>query len=70
MYPYHNKIKQRINNGELIKYEFVQKYKQIEPALLLYFKTEPHVKPIREHRFEEYAPILKTWDDHQKNLNG
>ena len=27
MYPYHNKIKQRIKNGELIKYEFVEKYK-------------------------------------------
>lgn len=58
MYPYHNKIKQRIKNGELINYEFVDKYKNISPCLLLYFKTEPFVKPIREHRFEEYKALL------------
>jgi len=58
MYPYHNKIKQRIRNNELIKYEYVDKYKKISPCLLLYFSTEPHVRPIREHRFEEYDNIL------------
>jgi len=61
MYPYHNKIKQRINNGELIKYEFVDRYKQIAPALLLYFKTDPYIRPIREHRFEEYKELLKPY---------
>lgn len=54
MYPYHNKIKQRIKNGELIRYEFVAKYKNISPCLLLFFNTEPYIKPIREHRFSEY----------------
>lgn len=58
VYPYHNKIKQRIRNGELIKYEYVEKYKNISPCLLLYFKTEPFIKPIREHRFAEYESIL------------
>ena len=29
MYPYHNKIKQRIKNKELIAYEYVDKYKLI-----------------------------------------
>ena len=59
MYPYHNKIKQRIKNGELNKFEFLEKYKQISPCLLLYFKTEPYTRPIREHRFEEYELLLK-----------
>ena len=59
MYPYHNKIKQRIKNKELIKYEYVEKYKSISPCLLLYFDTEPRIRPIREHRFEEYEEILK-----------
>ncbi len=63
MYPYHNKIKQRIKNKELIKYEYVDKYKSISPCLLLYFHTEPKIRPIREHRFEEYETILKA----QKN---
>jgi hypothetical protein len=60
MYPYHNKIKQRIKNGELVKFEFVEKYKDISPCLLLYFKTEPFVKPVREHRFAEYKLILSA----------
>jgi len=60
MYPYHNKIKQRIKNGELIKFEFVDKYKNISPCLVLYFKTEPYIKPVREHRFPEYKIILQN----------
>jgi len=58
MYPYHNKIKQRIKNRELIRYEYVDKYKSIVPCLLLYFSTEPKIKPIRKHRFKEYELIL------------
>jgi hypothetical protein len=59
MYPYHNKIKQRINNNELVNFEYVEKYKNISPCLLLYFSTEPKIRPIREHRFKEYEKILK-----------
>ena len=58
MYPYHNKIKQRINNNELIKYEYVEIYKTIKPCLILHFDTEPKIRPIREHRFREYEEIL------------
>jgi hypothetical protein len=59
MYPYHNKIKSRIANNELVRFEYVEKYKDITPCLLLYFSTEPYIRPIREHRFEEYDLILK-----------
>ena len=58
MYPYHNKIKQRIKNKELIGYEYVDSYKKIKPCLLLYFNTDPKVRPIREHRFHEYEILL------------
>ena len=61
MYPYHNKIKQRIRNRELVKYEYVDKYKDIFPCLLLYFNTDPNLRPIRKHKFEEYQALL---DDH------
>lgn len=64
MYPYHNKIKQRIKNGELIRYEYVERYKDISPCLLLYFSTEPHVRPVREHRFDEYETIFSQADPH------
>lgn len=60
MYPYHNKIKQRINNNELVSFEFVDEYNKIKPCLLLYFRTYPYVKPVREHRFTEYKELLKT----------
>ena len=59
MYPYHNKIKQRIKNNELVKYEYVDKYKSISPCLLLYFSTEPMIRPIRIHRFKEYELIIE-----------
>lgn len=59
MYPYHQKIKQRITNGEMTCFEFVDEYNKIKPCLLIYFRTFPYVKPIREHRFEEYKQILK-----------
>ena len=62
MYPYHNKVKSRIANNELIKYEYVEVYKKISPYLVLYFNTEPYVRPIREHRFEEYEALFKTLD--------
>ena len=59
MYPYHNKIKSRITNGEMIKYEYLDAYKNIKPCLMLYFKTAPYTRPIREHRFEEYEAIFE-----------
>ena len=64
MYPYHNKIKQRIKNRELVHYEYVDNYKMISPCLLLYFSTDPTVKPIRKHRFEEYEQLFKEYYKH------
>lgn len=63
MYPYHNKIKQRIKNGELIGFEFAQDWPKIGSCLLLRFNTMPAVRPIRAKRFGEYAPILKQWSE-------
>lgn len=60
MYPYHNKIKHRIKSNELIKYEYLDKYKSISPCLLLFFNTEPKIRPIREHRFKEYEKIINN----------
>ena len=60
MYPYHNKIKQRINNKELLRYEYVESYNGISPCLLLHFETEPKIRPIREHRFKEYEELFRS----------
>ena len=58
MYPYHNRIKQRIKAGELIGFEFVDNYPGIGEALVLKFNTYPPLRPIRPHRYAEYMPLL------------
>ena len=66
LYPYHNKIKQRIRNGELAAYDYVTNYPRIGEALVLYFSTYPPVRPIRPHRYAEYAPLLAAWEAGRK----
>jgi hypothetical protein len=61
MYPYHNKIKQRIRNRELVSYEYVDVYKKISPCLLMYFNTDPKIRPIRNHKFQEYQQLLDKY---------
>ena len=72
MYPYHNKIKQRIRAGELIGYAYVEDYPRIGQALVLYFSTYPPMRPIRPHRYEEYRLLLQRWererDDHSDSV--
>lgn len=60
MYHYHNKVKQRIRNGELIDWFYTDTYPRIGTALVLVFSTEPHRRPIRPHRWPEYLPLLKA----------
>lgn len=59
MYPYHNKIKQRINNGELVSHYFTENYPRIGKALVLVFNTYPFERPIRPHKWDLYSSILK-----------
>jgi len=65
MYPYHNKIKQRIKNGELIGFEFAEDWPKIGSCMLLRFNTLPALRPIRPKRYAEYAPILSRWAQQQ-----
>ena len=62
MYSYHNTIKKRIKNGELVGYEYLSNYKNIGECLLLYFSTVPFERPIRPHRYSEYADILADYN--------
>ena len=59
MYPYHNKIKQRIAAGELIGYEWRTDYPNIGECLVLKFSTPPFLRPIRPHRYAEYIPLIE-----------
>lgn len=68
MYPYHNKIKQRIKNGELIGYEYVNDYPKIGECLVLIFNTYPFQRPIRPHRYDEYIDILIKWEGENETI--
>ena len=65
MYSYHNTIKKRIKNGELIGYEYVDNYKNSGERLLLYFITPPFERPIRPYKYYEYIDILEEWSTTQ-----
>lgn len=61
MYPYHNRIKQRIKGNELMKVTYADSYKHIkEKVMLLHFDTEPRVRPIRKHKWNEYLEIINN----------
>ena len=63
MYPYHNRIKQRIRNGELIGYRFEKNYPRIGECLVLVFDTVPALRPIRTHRAGEYTELLADYPE-------
>lgn len=60
-FNYHAKAKRLIKDGFLIRYEFVDNWNGIKPALVLYF-TNSKPMPIREYRWEEYLPLLPSLD--------
>ena len=55
MYPYHNRIRQRINNGEFIG---IEPSKNEEFAFVLIFNTYPFTRPIRHHAVVKYLDLL------------
>ena len=64
-YNYHATVKRLIAEGKLLEYSFVDRYRNIAPALLLFFDDAKHpVMPIREERWEEYYPLLShlVWE--------
>ena len=59
-YNYHAVAKRLIREGKLTAYSFVERYRGISPALLLFFDDLKHpVMPIREQHWEEYLSLLK-----------
>ena len=58
MFPYHEALKERIQNDELIGYEMVKDYHGGTPRLLLYFESEPKIMPVLKNKIKEYTRIL------------
>lgn len=57
-FNYHAKVKRLIREGELIKFEIVEKYNNISPALVLFFKNNKPM-PIRQNKWNEYFEIIR-----------
>lgn len=56
-FNYHAKAQNLIKSGHCVKSEIVDKYKDITPALILYFDN--HIPmPIRPHKFYYYFQLL------------
>ena len=66
-YNYHAQVKQLILEGHLTGYEYVEKYNKISPCLLLYFDNHKPM-PIRDYRWNEYIPLIKTKNIKQSSL--
>ena len=61
-FNYHAKIKRLILQGEFLRFEIVENYNGIKPAMVLYFKNHKPM-PVREYRFDEYFKLFNTLGD-------
>ena len=59
-FNYHAKIKRLINEKELVDYKIVDKWNNISPALVLFFKSSRPM-PVRKEKWEYYLKILKNY---------
>ena len=58
-FNYHSKVKKIIDEDIITKIEILDKYHNITPCMLIYFKNHPPM-PIREHMWDEYIKYLHT----------
>ena len=58
-FNYHAKAKKLIKEGHLEKYEFIKKWGNVEPALVLFFDNNIPM-PIRKPHWEEYLILIET----------
>ena len=58
-FNYHAKAKNKIKEGKLLKYEIVENWNNISPALILYFADSKPI-PIRKERWNEYIILINS----------
>lgn len=56
---YHSDLKNRILNNELIGFELVENYIGSTNRMLLYFNSEPKIRPVLANKIDEYKELLK-----------
>lgn len=56
-FNYHAKAKKLIAQNRLTDCAFVDKWNDVQPALVLFFDNAAPM-PIRQHRWQEYLPLI------------
>ncbi len=56
-YSYHAQAKKLIKEGHLTRFEIMDRWNDIQPALVLYFDNHRPM-PIREERWSEYLCLV------------
>lgn len=64
-FNYHAKAKNLIAGGHLLKFEIMERWNNIRPAMVLYFDNNRPM-PIREYRFAEYLELINGLSQAQK----
>ena len=57
-FNYHAKAHNLIKTGHLLRFEILEKWGNISPALVLFFDNNRPM-PIREYKFDEYLELLQ-----------
>lgn len=57
-YNYHAQAKKLIDQGYLTKFEILERWNNISPALVLYFSNHKPM-PIRQEKWEDYFKLIK-----------
>ncbi len=60
-FNYHAQAKKLITANHLMCAEYVDKYRHISPALILYFDNHAPI-PIRQYMWGQYEDIIKSCD--------
>lgn len=55
----YEKLKERILNNELVGYEYVERFKNNHPGLILFFKGESRMHTIAHESVEEFKDLAK-----------
>ena len=54
----YEQLKERILNNELIGYEYVERFKNNHPGLILFFKGESRIHTIAHESIEEFKELV------------
>lgn len=55
----YEELKTRIKNNELLGYEYVERFKNNHPGMILFFKGESRIHTIANESVEEFKDLVK-----------